>query len=102
MNDFNREIIVDFEAAQRDMTNLKNAGRTLQEASNAVQKLLSTANGMQGMTGTAIVNKAQIIAVKLDNLMLNLDKASRAINSAVEEKRLADAEAARMSQSGGI
>lgn len=102
MNDFNREIIVDFEAAQRDMTNLKNAGRTLQEASDAVQKLLSIANGMQGMTGTAIVNKAQIIAVKLDNLMLNLDKASRAINSAVEEKRLADAEAARMSQSGGI
>lgn len=87
MNDFNREIIVDFEAAQRDMTNLKNAGRTLQEASDAVQKLLSIANGMQGMTGTSIVNKAQIIAVKLDNLMLNLDKASRAINSAVEEKK---------------
>lgn len=102
MIDFHREIIVDFEAAQRDKTNLSHAIDTLEEASIAVQKLISTAGGMQGNTGTAIVNKGQIIAAKLKELMGNLKKASSEISNAVKEKIDADAEAARKNQSGEI
>ena len=102
MSDYNREVLISFEAAQRDINNLNSAMNTLKDANAAVSKLLSTASGMQGQTGAAIVAKAQQIAQKLSSLESNLMSASQAIHSAVEEKRQADAEAARVSQSGGI
>lgn len=96
-------IIISYEAAERDVRNLEQAKATLNDALAALNNLLATAECVQGMTGSAIVNKTKVLIDRLNILNENLYNAQRAINAAVEEKREADERAAQLiSGNGGI
>ena len=66
---------------------LEQAKATLNDALAALNNLLATAECVQGMTGSAIVNKTKVLIDRLNKLNENLYNAQRAINAAVEEKR---------------
>lgn len=95
-------IIISYEAAERDVRNLEQAKATLNDALAALNNLVVTSGTMEGLTGNAINQKAQILVSRLNALNANLENAQRAINAAVEEKRDADERAAQMINKNGV
>ena len=95
-------IIISYEAAERDVRNLEQAKATLNDALAALNNLVVTSGTMEGLTGKAINQKAQILVSRLNALNANLENAQRAINAAVEEKRDADERAAQMINKNGV
>ena len=95
-------IIISYEAAERDVRNLEQAKATLNDALAALNNLVVTSGTMEGLTGNAINQKAQILVSRLNALNANLENAQRAINAAVEEKREADERAAQMINKNGV
>ena len=64
-------IIISYEAAERDVRNLEQAKATLNDALAALNNLLATAECVQGMTGSAIVNKTKVLIDRLNKLNEN-------------------------------
>lgn len=95
-------IVISYEAAERDVRNIEQAKVTLNEALAALNNLVVTSGTMEGATGNAINQKAQILVSRLNALNANLENAQHAINAAVEEKREADERAAQMINKNGV
>ncbi len=73
------------EAMNQDISRLRDARADLDAAKTSVTQLKNNAEGMQGKTGQAIVQKANEMISKINSLDLNLDGAISAINRAKQE-----------------
>ncbi|MDO4418021.1 MAG: hypothetical protein Q4C02_07055 [Eubacteriales bacterium] len=84
------------DAADRDKANLRKAKEELNLAKSNIEKLRSTASGMQGKTGTAISEKSKQLADALNELNENLDSTIMVINKIVQQVHEDDQRAARL------
>ena len=83
-------------AADRDKANLRKAKEELNQAKASIEKLRGTASGMQGKTGTAIVEKSKQLADTLNELNENLDQTITIINKIVQQVHEDDRKAAKL------
>lgn len=89
--------IIDEAVARSDMSKMNQAITHLQKSRQTVAQLLNEAETMQGQTGTAIVEKAQELQVRIDRLIRQLQTSVSLLGSAVAHyQQLDEVHAARI------
>lgn len=93
--------VIDEAAARSDMAKISQAAQLLKQARQAVSQLLSSAEGMQGQTGSAIAEKAQELQHRIDLLTRQLQTSVALLNSTVVHYQQLDATHAARIRRGG-
>ena len=89
--------VIDEAVARSDMVKMNQAVEHLKRARQTIVRLLNEAENMQGQTGTAIVEKAQELQVRIDRLTRQLQTSVALLNSTVVHyQKLDDAHAAKI------
>ena len=83
LHDMSGQIAIDSAAAQADIQKITMAKQKLVDSLNSLNSLKTQASGMQGMTGTAIVNKAMELENQIKRLNEKLDASCSFINTTV-------------------
>lgn len=97
----NGQITIDENAARADVQKIKSAITKLQESQNSLNRLMTSASGMQGNTGMAIVEQSQRLSAQIKQLIERLNNSASLINKTVAKYREQDRMLARQIQSGG-
>ena len=93
--------VIDEAAARSDMAKISQAAQLLKQARQAVSQLLSSAEGMQGQTGSAIAEKTQELQHRIDLLTRQLQTSVALLNSTVVHYQQLDAAHAVRIRRGG-
>lgn len=89
-----QRVFINDEAANADISRLREAILKLDESLNTVSRLRQTASGMQGQTGAAIVEQSVKLETQINSLKGNLNRTIKSIQNAISEYHEKDAELA--------
>lgn len=103
LHNMSGQIAIDSAAAQSDIQKITMAKEKLQDSLNSLNSLKANASGMQGMTGTAIVNKSVELEKQINALIEKLDTTCSYIRTTVARYKEEDRQyAAQIRAQGGI
>lgn len=89
--------VIDEAVARSDMAKMEQAIAHLKQARQAIVRLMNEGEGMQGQTGTAIVEKSQELLQRIDRLSRQLQNSVSLLGSTVAHyQQIDDAHAARI------